>query len=176
MARRLIRRYLPDIDRVRNHKHLQFFGRLLHDPNLWHLNRHSVASAFAIGLFWAFIPMPLQSVPAAAFAILFRANLAIAVALVWITNPLTLAPVFYFCYTLGAYLLNTPHQDIAISPTWEWLSGEFLRVWQPFVLGSVVVSSSLAVLGYYGIHWLWRWQVGRDWDRRRSQRSNSRLD
>ena len=66
MAKKLIRRFLPDAHKIRDHKHLRVFGTLLHDPNIWHLNRHSVAGAFAVGLFMAFVPMPLQMIPAAA--------------------------------------------------------------------------------------------------------------
>ena len=78
MAKKLIRRYLPDAHKIRDHKHLRLFGTLLHDPNLWHLNRRSVAGAFAVGLFMAFVPMPFQMIPAAALAILLRVNLPIS--------------------------------------------------------------------------------------------------
>ena len=69
MAKHLIKRLIPDHEIVRGHKHLQIFGRLLHDPNLWHLNRRSAAGAFAVGLFMAFAPVPFQMLLAAGAAI-----------------------------------------------------------------------------------------------------------
>src|SRR3989344_5415084 len=178
MAKKLIRRYLPDAHKMRDHKHLRVFGRLLHDPNLWHLNRRSVAGAFAIGLFMAFVPMPLQMIPAAALAIFFRVNLPISVALVWITNPLTMAPISYFCYRLGVWALNTPMQTVEFQVSWEWITTEFVRIWQPFLFGSLLVSGIGATAGYFGMHALWRWHVIRDWERRkrgRLKRKSQRL-
>lgn len=170
MAKKLIRRYLPNPHKIRDHKHLRLFGRLLHDPNLWHLNRRSVSGAAAIGLFMAFVPMPLQMIPAAALAIYFRVNLPIAVALVWLTNPFTMAPVFYFCYHLGAWVLQTPVQPVTLELSLEWLTSEFHRVWQPFLLGSLIVSAVSAATGYFGMRLLWRWHVIRDWETRRKAR------
>ena len=37
----------------------EIFGKLIYNPNLWHFNRHSVAKAFSVGLFFAWIPVPL---------------------------------------------------------------------------------------------------------------------
>ena len=167
MAKKLIRRYLPDAHKIRNHKHLRLFGTLLHDPNLWHLNRRSVAGAFAIGLFMAFVPMPFQMIPAAAMAILLRVNLPIAVALVWINNPVTKLPIFYFCYRLGAWVLDTPVQTVEFQISWEWLTTELVRVWKPLLLGSLLMGAVCAAAGYFGMHALWRWHAIREWERRR---------
>ena len=82
MPRHLIKRYSPDHEKIRNHKHVKVFGKLLHDPNLWHLNRRSVSGAFGVGLFWAMIPMPFQMIAAAATAIGLRTNLPLSVVLV----------------------------------------------------------------------------------------------
>ncbi|MBA1330154.1 ATP-binding protein, partial [Candidatus Endoriftia persephone str. Guaymas] len=94
MPKHLIKRLTPDHEMIRNHRHLQCFGKLLHDANLWHLNRRSAAGAFAVGLFMAFIPVPFQMILAAGAAILFRVNLPLSVALVWVTNPITIPPIF----------------------------------------------------------------------------------
>lgn len=174
MAKKLFRRFLPDADKVRAHRHLRFLTRWFHDPNLWHLNRRSVAGGTAVGLFMNFLPIPLQMVPAALGAILLRVNLPIAVACVWITNTFTIAPISYFCYLVGAWVLQTPVQTIEFDITWEWLGTELARVWQPFLLGSLIVSSVSAALGYFGVHALWRWHVIRDWERRKRHRAARR--
>ena len=57
MPRRLFKRYMPDPEQIRNHRSLRFLGKLLHEPNLWHLNRRSVSRAMAMGLFAAFVPL-----------------------------------------------------------------------------------------------------------------------
>ncbi len=170
MAKKLIKRYLPDPHKIRDHKHLRLFGALLHDPNLWHLNRRSVSGAFAVGLFMAFVPMPFQMIPAAALAILFRVNLPISAALVWLTNPVTMTPVFYFCYNLGAWLLDTPVHTVEFEITWEWISTELVRIWKPFLFGSFLVASASAIIGFFGMRALWRWHVIRDWERRKEKR------
>ena len=108
MPRKLIKRYLPDHKKIREHKHLRFLGALLHDPNILHLNRRSVSGAFSLGLFVAFIPVPFQMVLSALGAIFFRVNLPIAVGLVWVTNPLTMPPLFYFAYKVGTWILQVP--------------------------------------------------------------------
>ena len=163
---------MPDHRKVRDNKSLKIFGTLLHDPNLFHLNRRSVSTAFAIGLFMAFVPMPFQMVPAAALAIIFRANLIISVALVWISNPVTIPPVFYFCYLVGTFILQTPANEFHFEPTIDWLMTGLAHVWEPFLLGCFVVSTTCAVAGYTGIRLFWRWHVVAEWEERKQKRIN----
>lgn len=150
---------MPDPHKIREHKYLQFFGALLHDPNLWHLNRRSVSGAFAVGLFVAMIPIPFQMVVAAAFAIATRVNLPIASALVWITNPFTMGPVFYFAYKVGSWVLRTEPRDFHFEPSYEWLMAELGAVWAPFLSGCLIIGAVLAVAGYFSIHLLWRLHI-----------------
>lgn len=173
MPKHLIRRFAPDHQALREHRHLQIFGKLLHDPNLWHLNRRSVSGAFAVGLFWAMIPMPFQMVAAAATSILFRVNLPIAVALVWITNPLTMPPIFYFNYLVGTWLLPSCEPIGEVHMTMEWLADSLGEIWLPLYLGSVVVGLVLAAVGYVAIRGFWRWHVVRQY-RSRLQRGRKR--
>jgi len=166
MPRKLIKRYLPEAHHVRDHRHLKLFGDRLHDPNLWHLNRRSVSGAFAVGLFCAFIPLPAQMLVAAAIAILVRVNLPLSVALVWVTNPLTIPPMFYAAYRVGAWVMGYAPEALNFEPTLEWFTGQFADKWQPFLLGCLIMGTVSAGLGYALVRLAWRLYVIRRWGRR----------
>ena len=163
MPKRIIKRFMPDQQLIRDHKHLQFLGTLLHDPNIFHLTRRSVSGAFSVGLFMAFVPVPFQMVLAAIGAIVARVNLPIAVALVWITNPLTMPPIFYFNYLVGTWLLPSCEPIGEVHMTMEWLADSLGEIWLPLYLGSVVVGLVLAAVGYVAIRGFWRWHVVRQY-------------
>lgn len=167
MPRRIIKRYLPDHDKIREHKHLRFLGTLLHDPNILHLNRRSVSGAFGVGLFMAFIPVPFQMVFAAIGAIALRVNLPISVALVWITNPLTMAPIYYLAYKVGALALGRTPRVLEFAWTREWLVQELGLIWEPLLLGSLIFSTVSAILGVIVMRALWRLHVSRSWRKRK---------
>lgn len=174
MPRRLFKRYMPDPEVLKEHRSLRFLGKLLHEPNLWHLNRHSVARAMALGLFAAFIPLPMQMLLAASLAVLCRANLPIAVGLVWLTNPITMPAVFYCTYQLGSWLLQSPAIILPDSLTWSWISAELNALWQPFLLGSVVTGVLAGALGYGLTMLFWRWHVRHNWRKRQQARSQTK--
>ncbi len=167
MPKEFLRKYMPNPEMIKNHKSLQFLGDKLHDANLWHLNRRSVAMAFAIGLFGAWIPTPGQMVIAAMAAIYFRANLPISVGLVWLTNPITMPPLFYFAYLVGLTLLNLPAAEFSLDAV---LSGDILF---PFLTGCFILGVLSATLGYVGIQFFWRYHASRRWSDRRVRSKNA---
>lgn len=167
MPRRLFKRYMPDPSRLRGNKSLRLLGGLLDRPNIWHLNRHSVSRAMGLGVFCAFLPIPLQMLVAALLAVACRANLAISVSLVWLTNPLTMPVLFYLTYQVGAWLLGVPPRVLPEHLSWQWVSSQLATLWQPLVLGSVVTGLVLGGVAYGATLLYWRGWVARRWRRRR---------
>lgn len=200
MARKLFKRFTPKPETIRNHKSLQLVAHWLHDPNLFHLNRYSVSMAFLIGLFWAMVPVPFQMIFATTFAIWWRANLPISVALVWLTNPLTMPPIFFASYKLGTWLLgrnpeSSHHQSFAewvgqsdnlcgelslfdCGGAWmQWLVSGFDQLWHPFIkpllAGSLTIGLIAGILGALLVRLLWRVQVTLRWRARLRERDQS---
>ncbi len=169
MPKRIIKRFTPDHETIRSHKHLRMFGSLLHDSNLWHMNRRSVSGAFAVGLFWAFVPMPFQMVAAAFTAIVIRVNLPISVALVWISNPITMPPMFYATYLVGTWILGEPPQSNELEMSLEWMSNSLADIWQPLYLGSLICGVIVSILGYILMRGFWRWHVVSNLRKRRQR-------
>ncbi len=155
----VIKKYLPSPEKIKQQKMLQLFGSLLHDGNLWHLNRRSARGAFAVGLFFAWVPMPFQMVASAAVAIPLRVNLPLSVALVWLTNPLTMPVLFYFAYLVGCVVLRTPPEPFAFEASWAWLQHSISSIGKPFLTGCLLLGVSSAVIGYFTVDWLWRLSV-----------------
>ena len=161
---------MPDHRTIREHKNLKFFGQLLHDPNLWHLNRHSVSGACSVGLFVAFVPIPFQMVLAAALAILFRLNLPISATLVWVTNPFTIPPIYYLAYKTGAWILQEPTRNISFELSFHWLMTKLAYIWEPFLLGCFLFGTICAIAGNLVMRGLWRLHVIKSWQARKLRR------
>jgi uncharacterized protein len=161
IMKRIINKYTPSPISLKENKYLGVFGTHLYAPSLWHINRRSVSGAFAVGLFCAWVPIPFQMVLAALFAVVFSVNLPVSVALVWLTNPITIPPLFYFAYWVGEKMLNNPPKDIKFEVSLEWLWSILGEIWQPFLLGCFTLAVVSSVLGYAIVKGLWRWQVVR---------------
>ena len=117
------------------------------------LTPRSVSIGMAIGMFWGFAPMPFQMIPATFFCWVMRANLPSALVCVWISNPLTYAPIFYVEYLVGASLFadSMPLQwaDFQNSENIkEMFDTLFLQVGKPILQGAAVVSVFMAAVGY----------------------------
>jgi uncharacterized protein (DUF2062 family) len=170
MPKEFIKKYLPNPESIKNNKSLAFLGPIIHDPNLWHLNRHSVTKAFAIGLFWAAIPMPLQMLAAALCAVKFKANLPLAVALVWISNPITMPPIFYSEYLLGAWILDLPQSPFEYELSLSWLKEKLYEIGIPLYFGSFITGLIASLLGYFIISVAWKRSIVKKWHKRKEKR------
>ncbi len=159
MPKSRLSRYLPTPSEIRENPALKPVAHLLHSNEIWHINRRSVSGAVFIGLFCAFLPIPMQMVVAAGFAIAAQCNLPIAVALVWITNPLTIPPMFYFAYRLGAWLLGTQITVDAVELDLRWLWDNLGNIGYPLLVGSIVCGWVAGLTGYIIARVTWRFHV-----------------
>ena len=156
MAKKLIQRYLPHPEVITENRWIKMLGPRLQEPSLWHINRRSCSMAVAIGVFCAFIPVPFQMLIAAVLAIALRANILIAVPVVWISNPITMPPMFYVCYLVGLRVLGMSPGLFAFELSIDWLLHGLAAIWQPFLLGCLVAGIVFSALSYALVRILWR--------------------
>ncbi len=124
----------------------------------------------------AFIPIPLQMVLAAALAIFFRTNLPLSAGLVWISNPITIPPLSWFCYEVGASILGTRMKRVTFTEIdFDWVTTELLQIWEPFLLGCLLVGIVASLIGGFGVSLLWRYNVSRQWHLRKLLRDKKIL-
>lgn len=135
------------------------FQHLLHDHRLWGIRRKTVVPAFSLGLFVGYLPFPLHFVLAALAALALRVNIPVAVVTTFFVNPLTVGPLFYFAYRVGAFLLSIEPGPFSVELSLEWLTNVFGSVWQPLLLGCVLMGSLTALAGYILLDALWRYSL-----------------
>ena len=173
MPRKTIHRFLPDMAKLLQRPSLRWINFLAHDPNLFHLNRHSVSLAVFVGIFCAFIPLPAQTLIATLMCFWLGANLPIGLMTIWISNPITIPPMFYLTHQLGSYLLGSEPVNFTVALTWEWFSNLGSGVFLPLIAGSLLCGVMLASAGYFSIYYLWRWKVIKNWEARKNLRQSN---
>ena len=173
MPKKFLRRHLPDADKIRANPALKPVSFLLDRTEIWHLHRRAAAGATFIGLFCAFVPIPTQMLLAAVLAVIFRCNLPISVALVWITNPLTFPPMFYFAYRLGAWLLDMRLETDSVPMDFDWWVSNLDNIGIPMLFGALVCGWVAGVTGFVVVRVLWRFHVIRRWKERRARHRQS---
>ncbi len=166
MPKKLLKRFFPSPDQVKRNRSLKFLAPLFSKPNLWHINRRAVARAFLVGVFTAFLPVPFQMGIAAFLAFYVNANVPISIGLVWISNPVTIPPIFYGTYLLGSWMLGTPSNDFSIELSLQWVLNELGALWAPLFVGSLAAGLVLSVIAYFAMHLAWRMHVAHNWKKR----------
>jgi uncharacterized protein (DUF2062 family) len=134
---------------------------------------HRLAMGAAIGMFIAWTPtFGVQMVLAVALATLFRANKAVTIPMVWLTNPVTNVPIYAFAYAFGHFLLtgtwavdpnltrrmmNLMTQTIGFdfyhTAYWSNLSNLILQVGIDLWLGGVILGLLFALVTYPLMYW-----------------------
>jgi len=135
------------------------FQHMLHDHRLWGIRRKTVVPAFSLGLAVAFLPFPGHFLAAALAALALRVNIPVAALSTLVVNPLTVGPLFYFAYRLGAALLGLEPGPFEFELSMDWVRNVFMTVWLPLSIGCALIGSVAALLGYVILDGLWRYSI-----------------
>lgn len=109
-------------------------------------------------------------------ALLFRTNLPVAMALIWVSNPLTFPPIFLFSYQAGIWLLGQEATPFSIELSWDWAIAQGGAIWLPLLTGSLLCGLVSGAIGYIVIHRLWRWKVIKNWEARNKAREKKSVE
>ncbi len=122
---------------------------------------HRLALGIAIGMFVTFTPtIGFQMALTVFFAWLLGANKVVGIVLVWLSNPVTILPIFYFCYRIGHFLVGGERVNwrwwaqLARPPVGWWASVQFywerfMHLAAPLWIGSLIVATLVAYAAYY---------------------------
>ena len=146
-------KFLPSKEELKQHKWLSFLHKHMHHNFLWRFDRGSVSKACMIGGFMCMMPMPFQMIPAAILAIFLRANLIIAIALVWISNPITMLPMMYGAYFFGCFLLGKTPFFNEENFAWQHLVTHIHTIFTPLIIGCIMIGLTLGLI-LASITWL----------------------
>lgn len=117
---------------------------------LWRPCRRAGSLGVGIGLAVAMLPpIPIQMVLAAFVGVLCRANIPLAVAAVWVSNPLTIAPILYLQRQIGRWLLPTS------DGIYDAGLGLGLETIRSVTFGVVVTATVSGLLGFALVYWIW---------------------
>ena len=153
------------------------FDHLLEKYNLprayFNFNRKMVTRGILVGLFWGFIPMPMQMAGVMATTPFFRFNVPIGLATVWLSNPVTYPPLWYLEYKTGNLLLGRDGlHDIAL--TMEWFQNHWDDIVVPLYVGTAFYSTVVSYLIYLLLNWLWERSVHKERKERKARHEAKR--
>ena len=154
---------------------LKPFSELVIDRGCWTFNRHSVTRGFALGLFIAFIPptppLPVHLVTCALLGMLFRLNLPVLFATVFVSNPFTWLPQLAGSIWVGAKLMGLDLMPLMRAVNHHNIWADVHQLWAPLLLGALVLGLAAAACGYALAQVVWRARVVVHLRRRRARSS-----
>ena len=170
MPRRFFRKFAFKRHHVAEQWFMTPFRHLLHDNRLWGIRRRTVVPAVAVGLFVMWMPFPGHMLMACVVALALRVNIPVAAVTTLISNPLTMAPMYFLAYQLGAWLLDVPVKPLDIEMSLDWVTHTFVSIWQPMLLGCILAGAITALAGFLLLDALWRYSIHDYKSRKRRER------
>jgi len=123
---------------------------------------HELALGMAFGIFAGMTPiMPFHMVVAVALALVFKASKIASGAGTWICNPLTIYPIYKYCYHIGSSILGLDPNKVILSSVAETIhAGDLMymtaaivgaggKAAAAFMLGGMVLGLAFGIPSYF---------------------------
>jgi uncharacterized protein len=170
---RWLKSVTPDRARLEGHWCLRPFAAIVAQPGCWTFHRANVTRAFALGLFIAFIPpmplFPVHLVVCSVLGVLFRLNLPVLYATVFVSNPFTWLPQIAGSIWVGSKLMGIDLLPLVRHLTEGNADRLIAHVWAPLFLGALVLGAVAAAAGFALARLAWRLRVAQHLRRRRAR-------
>ena len=157
---RRIKRFLRPLPRRSNvHRYpvLKWFSKTAYERSyLWSFRRAEISAGLFWGIWISMLPIVgVQMILVFFVSLLVRANLPLIVALQWISNPLTMGPIYFADYKIGLSVLTLLGVDYKknklLSPEYNWTEFSFsdllrlIDTFPPMLVGGSVLGISLGL-------------------------------
>ena len=162
----MVRKNLKKISKSEKLK--EFIKKYKVPPEYLSTSRKMVVRALTLGIFIAFIPMPMQMAAILAFMPLFKFNVPLGLAMCWLSNPFTMPPMYYMEYLTGSFFLGVEPERVQM--TLEWFSNNLDNIFIPLYTGALFYSVVGASLIYWIINHFWKGSVKKDRKLHRDER------
>lgn len=169
---RTIRENMPTREELEKSRFLRPVAHRVLAPELWRFTRRSVPRGTALGLLVGiFLMIPgLQIAGAALLALPFRANVPIAAAMTFLSNPATTPFILYASVYVGNLMLGRTADTSGFmalidsnASIQQWAAWLFSEAAPALILGLGVISVGAAVIGYGIAVLVWRIRVAAKW-------------
>ena len=154
-----LKKHLPTREQIEKIRALGFLQHMLLEPNLWRMNRYSLSFGFLVGGICCFLPIIFQMVPCVLICIWIRCNVPMALLVVWISNPITIAPMMYFAYRVGSLVLCMEQQTNMLDPSLPWFFDQLGIIWKPLIVGCLICGTAFGLAGFLFIRLYYRWRI-----------------
>jgi len=139
---------------MQKYKWVAALTKPLFNRDLWQPCQETVATGLSVGLFCAMLPVPGQMFIAALAALRAHANIPVAMAACWVTNPLTIAFILIAQERLGGWMRETFNIGMGLLAKGEW-QVPMINITvnaANFTLGFITMGIILSIAAYPLVH------------------------
>lgn len=172
---RWVRRHSPSRDQLASNRFIRPFADRVLRSDLWRFTRRSVPRGAALGMVVGiFVMIPgLQIVVSALLALPFRANIPVAAAATFTSNPVTTPFILFAAVFVGNGVFGLEAdlegferliaEGAGVGRWLGWLASDAAPA---MIGGLLIIAVGAAIAVYFAAKAVWRLRVGRRWQRR----------